>query len=48
MYLSILAPTVNFQVGNIGDLPLLIDGRYKDRIEALAKENISIYTGRLG
>lgn len=42
MYLSILAPTVNFQVGNIGDLPLLIDERYKDRIEALAKENISI------
>jgi type II restriction/modification system DNA methylase subunit YeeA len=42
MYLSILAPTVNFQVGNIGDLPLLIDEKYKSEIEILAKENIDI------
>lgn len=42
MYLSIMAPTVNFQVGNIGDLPLLIDDKYKNELEILAKDNIKI------
>ena len=41
-YLSTLAPTVNFQVGNIGDLPLKIDSDSTPHIESLAKENIHI------
>lgn len=41
-YLSALAPTVNFQVGNIGDLPLKIDNDSTPHIESLAKENIHI------
>jgi len=41
-YLSVLAPTVNFQVGNIGDLPLIIDESYKPELNRLAKENITI------
>lgn len=41
-YLSILAPTVNFQVGNIGDLPLCIASEKKLLISEKAKENIAI------
>lgn len=41
-YLSILAPTVNFQVGNIGDLPLLIDDVAKPLIDTLAQQNIDL------
>ncbi|NLI64553.1 MAG: BREX-1 system adenine-specific DNA-methyltransferase PglX, partial [Bacteroidales bacterium] len=41
-YLSVLAPTVNFQVGNIGDLPLIIDYNIKDEIELLANECVEI------
>ena len=41
-YLSTLAPTVNFQIGNIGDLPLKIDDTYKEYIEELSKENVQI------
>lgn len=41
-YLSTLAPTVNFQVGNIGDLPLKINGTCKEHIEELSKENVQI------
>ncbi|MCR4614903.1 MAG: BREX-1 system adenine-specific DNA-methyltransferase PglX [Clostridiales bacterium] len=41
-YLSVLAPTVNFQVGNIGDLPLTIEKDKKPRIDVLSKNNISI------
>ena len=41
-YLSVLAPTVNFQAGNIGDLPLVIDYEVKNEIELLAKECIKI------
>ena len=48
MYLSILAPTVNFQVGNIGDLPLLIDEKIKPQIDILAKENVLISPERNG
>lgn len=42
MYLSILAPTVNFQVGDIGNLPLIIDTDKKKNIEILADQCISI------
>jgi len=40
--LSLIAPTVNFQVGNIGDLPLIIDESYLEEINKLAIENINI------
>lgn len=38
--LSSIAPTVNFQIGNIGDLPVIIDENYIDEIESLANRNI--------
>ena len=41
-YLSILAPTVNFQVGNIGDLPLLTDENKKPQIDKLVEDNIAL------
>ena len=43
-FLSCLAPTVNFQVGNIASLPFKIinDKIVKDRIDELVKENINI------
>ncbi|OQB14786.1 MAG: N-6 DNA Methylase [Firmicutes bacterium ADurb.Bin193] len=41
-FLRTIAPTVNFQVGNIASLPLIIDNREKEKIEALADENIAI------
>ncbi len=40
--LSAIAPTVNYQIGNIGDLPLIIDEKYKQEIIRLAKENIML------
>ncbi len=40
--LSILAPTVNFQVGNIGDLPFIMNEKYLDRIKTLVQENINL------
>lgn len=42
MYLKMLAPTVNFQVGNIGDLPLLINKPSIPQVDKLAKENIEM------
>lgn len=40
--LSLLAPTVNFQVGNIKNLPIIIDDDYLDEINRLVCENINI------
>lgn len=40
MYLTLLAPTVNFQVGNIGDLPLITDESKKAEIKKLTNECI--------
>ncbi len=42
LYLSVLAPTVNFQVGNIADLPFILDDQIKPEIDTLAKECIAI------
>ena len=42
LYLSTLAPTVNFQVGNISNLPLIIDSKRVPLIEEIAKKNIHI------
>lgn len=41
-YLSVLAPTVNFQVGNIGDLPLCIDGERKEKISQISRETVEL------
>ena len=38
--LSSIAPTVNFQIGNIGDLPFIIEDSYLDEINLLANRNI--------
>ncbi len=38
--LSSIAPTVNFQIGNIGDLPIIIDDSHLDEINMLANRNI--------
>ena len=42
LYLSTLAPTVNFQVGNISSLPLIIDENFINQIDRLSNENILI------
>ena len=41
-YLSLLAPTVNFQVGNIGDLPLYIDEARKGQVSIIANDSIHL------
>lgn len=38
--LSSIAPTVNFQIGNIGDLPIIIDDSYLEEINFLSNRNI--------
>ena len=40
--LSAIAPTVNFQIGNIGSLPLVMGQIDKEKIIDLAQENIAI------
>ena len=40
--LSSIAPTVNFQIGNIGDLPIILDDKYLDEINTIAIENINL------
>ncbi|MBQ8922864.1 MAG: BREX-1 system adenine-specific DNA-methyltransferase PglX [Oscillospiraceae bacterium] len=40
--LRVLAPTINFQAGNIADLPLAVDLSQKPRIEELVRENIAL------
>ena len=39
-YLKILAPTINFQVGDIAKLPIIIDNQYKEKVETIVKSNI--------
>ena len=41
-YLKILAPTIDFQVHNIKDIPIIIDKSKKNYIESLVKENLEI------
>ncbi len=41
-FLSLIAPTVNFQVGNIADLPLRMDDSRKETIDKLTQENIQL------
>ena len=42
LYLSILSPTLNFQTGDIKNVPVIIDMNYKFQIEKLANQNILI------
>jgi hypothetical protein len=41
-YLSILAPTVNFQVGNVGDLPLCIDREHQEEVDRISRETVEL------
>lgn len=40
--LEIIAPTINFQCGDIANIPVLLDESARDKVEELVKENISI------
>ena len=40
--LSLISPTLNFEVGHIGSLPILFSKKYKDEIEILVKQNIEL------
>ena len=40
--LSVLAPTINFQAGDIANLPVIVDDGRKSKIEELVKENVEI------
>ncbi len=42
LFLSTVAPTVNFQVGNIAGLPFVVDEDRRAEVEKLVDENISI------
>lgn len=41
-FLSLLAPTVNFQVGNIASLPILIDEQKKGEVSAIVNQLIDL------
>lgn len=40
--INAISPTLNFEVGQIGQQPLIIDSRYKELIITLAKANIEL------
>ena len=40
--LEIIAPTINFQCGDIANIPVLLDESVRAKVEELVKENISI------
>ena len=40
--LNIINPTMNYQVGDIAKIPIIIDKIYKKRVESLVKDNINI------
>lgn len=40
--MSILAPTLNYQVGNIASIPVIMNNEYKDEITKLCMENIQL------
>lgn len=42
LYLSMLAPTVNFQVGNIGDLPLIFNQEFEYQVKDVSNKNITM------
>ena len=40
--LNAIAPTINYQVGDIASIPVIIDDKIKNKIEKLVNENIEI------
>ncbi len=41
-YISLLNPTINIQVGNIKNIPVILNNAYKPEIDSLVQRNISI------
>lgn len=41
-YMKIQNPTMNFQVGNVANLPIIVDEKYRHRIDQLVKHNVEI------
>lgn len=42
LYLNVINPTLNYQVGDVGKLPMIISEKYKPQIESFVNENINI------
>ena len=40
--LSLISPTLNFEVGHVGSLPVLFSETYRSEVEILVKENIEL------
>ena len=40
--LQVIAPTINYQCGDIANIPVILDNTHKPKIETLVEENISI------
>ena len=40
--LSLISPTLNFEVGHIGSLPIIFDEKFRDEINMLVKRNIDL------
>lgn len=40
--LNVLNPSISYQPGNIASIPLCLDSEYRDQIESIARENISL------
>ena len=38
--LKVLAPTINFQAGDIANIPVIIDAAQVERVEAIVNENV--------
>ncbi|HZJ77070.1 MAG TPA: BREX-1 system adenine-specific DNA-methyltransferase PglX, partial [Oscillospiraceae bacterium] len=41
-YMNLLNPTINIQVGNIKNIPIILNDAYKSEIDSLVRQNISI------
>ena len=41
-FLGLLNPTMNFQVGNVGSLPIIFNENKKQQIDALVEQNVAI------
>ena len=41
-YMKIQNPTMNFQVGNVANLPVIFDSRFRESIETIVEKNISL------
>ena len=42
MFLKYINPTLNFQIGNVGALPIIFDNTKRQQIDALVEQNIAI------